>query len=499
MERHDDYTILDESNKVDILFLQSARFKLLLFGTLLLVYGIVFSVLFARISIASSNSMQAVISEQMGCYAGQASLDTMQLNFENYLNLNNEDYLNRYEESKSELLRYIELLKNKNFSVYSHDLARVCEKYIQTTDFTISCRWVSSVDLLENAYKDSVRTRGLISIFSVYSVSEIESITNARLFALHNDLFFQLQITIVILSAVTLLIIVVATLFVRRFLSPLHRLTGLVRSVSVEPWEIQTPPISSKDEMGLLVHAFYEMLNKSRRQYDHLLLKQQLEKELQEERERGVRAEALLAKSQLQVFQSQINSHFLFNTLNTVSRLAYIEQAPRTQDATNLVSQFLRVTLNQFNRIIPLAEEFENVENYIKIQKLRFGERIRYEGAMEVELEWFELPVMTIQPLVENALRHGLSGKDSGFIKYAAEKEENSVLIYVWDDGQGVSSQRQNEILRCLHEDDERKVLDCIGLLNVYRRLKLCYPGKVMPVIESLPNAFSKFGFRIIL
>lgn len=500
MERHDNNSVLEESKSTGISFFQSAHFKLLIFGAILLIYGIIFSILFASNTMYSSSSMQNIISLQTDYYAGYATLSPMHLNLSNYMNLHNEDYFNRYEKSKGELFYFIELLASADLDVYSHDLAQLCEKYIQAADQAIIYSKQSNSELMETYFNEAERIKTLITLFSPYTNSEINGIISGNLTKLNTGMFEQLRYTIALFALTTILIIIAAAMFVRYFISPMKGLTSLVQNISIEQWEIQPPPNAPMDEAGLLIRFFYKMLNVSRGQYDQLLHKQQLERDLQNERERSIRSEALLAKSQLQVFQSQINSHFLFNTLNILSRLAYIEHAPRVQNATNLLAKFLRTTLNQFDQVIPLSDEFDNVENYIDIQKLRFGERIQFESEMDIDLEWFEIPAMTIQPLVENAFRHGLSEKKSGFIKYAAQKVGSSMEIYSWDDGKGISDERQREIMELFQSDDINMTgKDCIGLYNVYSRLNLCYPNKVVPKIESKLGIYTKIGFIIDL
>lgn len=500
MEGYHNHTILEKSATVKIPFFQSSRFKLLMFGTILIAYGILFCTLFCRISFRLSDDIQDTVSIQSQYYTGYSSLAPLHLNLNNYLNLYTEEYLQRYEENKASFCSFIELLQSDDFGVYSHDLARICEKYLVCADEAITYRMQSDTPAMLQSLENAERIQQIISMFSAYSIKEIETAVNEKFAFLNHNMITQIQYTILALFIVTLILIGVAALFVHYFLSPLYRLTTLVKSVSTDSWQIQSPSCTRKDEMGILICAFYEMLNKLRRQFDELLQKQQLEKELQKEHEKSIRQEALLAKSQLRVFQSQINSHFLFNTLNVISRLGYLENAPRVQNASNLLAQFLRTTLNQFNHTVTLTEEFTTIENYLEIQKLRFGDRIQFDSDMDIDFEWFKIPSMTLQPLVENAFQHGVAGKKNGYIKYAAEKEDDTIFLYVWDDGKGMTSQRRLELLECLERDvTGEEVTDCIGLVNVYRRLNLCYPGKVTPVIESEPDQFCKIGFVIKL
>lgn len=499
MERNDDYTIFENAERVKITFFYSSRFKLLMFGMILLIYGIIFSVLFARTTIKLSHDMRDTASLQSDYYSGYSSLPPAHLNLRNYLNFSSGEYLERYRMTKEEILDFIFLLERENSDVYSYDLGRLCRKYLQEAENTIQYHEQGNIEEMLTSFEKSERIQKLISVFSSYSLKGMEEQVSTRLAEQNDAMLIHLRNIIFALLAVTVLIISLAALFVRYFLAPLYDLTSVVRRFSPETWIVKETPHTRRDEMGLLIFAFYEMMNKIRRQFEELLHKQQLETELQKEREKSIQTEALLAKSELKTFQSQINSHFLFNTMNTISKLAYMENAPGVQNAVNLLAQFLRNILNQFNRVVTLSEEFNNIENYIEIQKLRFGERIQFEADMDVDLEWVQLPAMILQPLVENAFQHGVSSKKQGFIKCAAEKEGDEVLLYVWDDGAGIGEERCKELMKNLLEESiNGNPGQCIGLANVYRRLSLCCPGKVIPILEGEEGVFAKIGFRIL-
>ncbi len=498
MERNDNYAIFENNEDIKLSFLHSFAFKLVLMGVILLIYGVLFCALFAGESLSRSNAMQAISDRQRDWYNGYSALTAVQMNLNNYLNAPSEEYREEMQETLHEIDAFTDLLTDEEAGIYAGELARLCGKYMEAIDETVASHDLGDSEQMLTSFESATKIQSLISDFSFYSMMEMEDQLAAGFASQNALLLTHLRNDALAMMIVTILIVAIAVLLFRCFLKPLYQLIALIRVTSTDTWTVQQPPDTRKDEIGLLIHAFYEMMNKICLQFDELNRKHQLEADLQKEHEKAIQAEALLAKSELKTFQSQINTHFLFNTINVISRLAYMEHASRVQNAIQLLAQFLRNVLDQFNETVTLGEEFENIENYVAIQNLRFGDRIQFESDLDFELEWFQLPSMTLQPLVENAYQHGVSNKKQGFIRCAAEQEGKDVLLYVWDDGAGLDREECAQLMKHLTEDSlEGNPEQCIGLVNVYRRLSLCYPGKVEPILEGEKGKFAKIGFRI--
>ena len=157
-----------------------------------------------------------------------------------------------------------------------------------------------------------------------------------------------------------------------------------------------------------------------------------------------------------------------------------------------------RNIMTNFDRVITVEEDFSIVQNFVEIQNLRFGDRIKVEYDMDAGTEWSAIPALTMQPLAENAYSHGLSNRKEGYIRCVAEMEEGRLNLYTWDDGVGISPQRQQMIRDTLQTlDDETAAQENIGLRNVYRRLLLLYPGKVNLILDSQEGAYCQIGFSI--
>ena len=193
--------------------------------------------------------------------------------------------------------------------------------------------------------------------------------------------------------------------------------------------------------------------------------------ELMTQQQIQLNTEKLLSQAEFKALQSQINPHFLFNTLNAISQLAILEGSDRTAEAIFSLSALLRRSLKKNDSLPPLKEEVDNINEYINIKKLLYRDRIRYVADVDPGCLSLRLPLFTLQPLVENALLHGLEPKESGgTLTLSIQREGDYVVICVADDGVGCPPEQLKQV-RAVPPDHSRSDLTGIGLGNVIRRL----------------------------
>lgn len=201
----------------------------------------------------------------------------------------------------------------------------------------------------------------------------------------------------------------------------------------------------------------------------------------------------LVAEAKLDALQAQINPHFLFNTLNTIGM--FIRTNPEV--ASKLLqrfSAFLRHTLQNQGRFITLEEEMGFVGNYLILEKARFREKLKIVKKIDKRLIGCKIPVLTIQPLVENAVRHGLSLKEGkGTVQIHARLTDcGEMEITVFDDGLGIHPERLKRVLEPGFGSGSG-----VGLSNVHERLTLLYGEKGSLRIASEPGSGTEVSFRI--
>ena len=175
-------------------------------------------------------------------------------------------------------------------------------------------------------------------------------------------------------------------------------------------------------------------------------------------------------RQDLLLLQSQINPHFLYNTLDSIIWMVELGRAPDAIRMTSTLAQFFRLGITRGPHVIPLRHELEHVESYLEIQKMRYGEKLAF--TLDVEPELAETPVLKLllQPLVENALYHGIKERDGpGTIVIHAQRTGDLVTIQVVDDGVGMTNEKLDGLLL----EPEGAQRDHIGLRNVHERIQL--------------------------
>lgn len=176
---------------------------------------------------------------------------------------------------------------------------------------------------------------------------------------------------------------------------------------------------------------------------------------------------SLLKYSELKALQSQINPHFLFNVLNTMTSL--IRTNPeKAREVTIDLSNYLRYNLDNNLKSVELIKELNQIDTYIKIEKARFGEKLNIVYDVEESLYNFQIPSLIIQPLVENSIKHGiLKKRDKGFVKIIVKRIDKDIEVAIEDDGVGIE--------QAVIDNLDKKIEENIGLKNVHQRLKLLY------------------------
>lgn len=164
-----------------------------------------------------------------------------------------------------------------------------------------------------------------------------------------------------------------------------------------------------------------------------------------------------------------VNPHFLFNTLNCIARIAHFESSHTTEELIYCLSDLLRYNLKPDNNIHTIGAEIDNIEKYLYIQKVRFKNRLEYNIHVPDNLKSYKIPNMVIQPIVENAIIHGIAPKrDGGKVNIYAEKRNKKIIFYIADNGNGFPED-------VLAELQKPKYKSGLGFRNTDKRLKQYY------------------------
>lgn len=218
------------------------------------------------------------------------------------------------------------------------------------------------------------------------------------------------------------------------------------------------------------------------KELDEKKLKSEEDKKIKEKLEKEYKS------YQLKALQSQVNQNFLFNLLNSISSLAIVEDAPKTHEIIYNLSNMLRYALKKSDKIITLEEEFDYIKSYLKLQKIRFSERLNYEVNIDNQFKNIKIPFMILQTFVENSVIHGLEEKeDGGYVKVFVSREENYIVIRIEDNGIGMEREQLNLIQRDLDLKDDTNI-DRLGIKRASKRLHYYYEENYKIEIDSKEN-----------
>lgn len=270
-------------------------------------------------------------------------------------------------------------------------------------------------------------------------------------------------------AACLLLAIIIFTLFALRITNPISELRNLMKKVVIGDLAVSIP-IHSRDEIGQLSQSFNIMVSK-----------------LSDLGYRLYESEIREKNAQISALQSQINPHFLYNTLGSISMYAEIQGNKEVVKMTNHLSKLLRYSINSHQSQVPLHMELEHVTGYMAIQQIRFEDKIQFHVRIEPELLSYSVIRFILQPIVENAIVHGIDkGNGYGTISLIGKKQDNHMVIQIQDDGAGMSAVHlQSLIERKFHMTTTEEGTGGTGLMNVHRRIALRYGNQYGVTIES--------------
>lgn len=303
-----------------------------------------------------------------------------------------------------------------------------------------------------------------------------------------NDFELLYQKNTIYLFMLLVIIITLVSLLVfyldRKFLKPLTTLSEIMQYSAEEEFKLPQRDCLREDEVGTLYRGYEKMMKEI-----HMLIQEKYVSEIK------------YLNSKLQSLMSQINAHFIFNTLENISSLAYLEENVQIATMSKSLGDMLRYSIDYEKDEEKLKTEILHIEQYIKIQEIRFGNHIFLEKKIEKGLEETKVLKFMLQPIVENSIEHGLAGIDLPWIiRLSAYKDRGGVTVTVCDNGIGMSEAVVENVRKKIHaydelssDSDSRYV--SIGLSNIHKRIQLLYHD---PYGLDIENAEGR-GVKILI
>lgn len=260
---------------------------------------------------------------------------------------------------------------------------------------------------------------------------------------------------------------------------------SLMRKVEEGQMFIDIPELG-KDEIGELSRHFQTMLAK----INELIFT-------------VVRKQAVTKDAEIKALHSQINAHFIYNVLESIKMIAFVKYQYEISDALTLLGRLMRYNIDWKNQYVPLYDEVNHIENYIRLINIRHDNKVTLNMDIDDRLRRYKILKMLLQPVVENAVNHGLGPKGTcGVIDVRTDIHENILNIIVTDDGTGMSAYELKSVRKKLGEgcdDNEsgRPKSNGIGLENVNERIRLYYGIEFGLDIRSEKNSFTEVTVRL--
>ncbi|MBO5302728.1 MAG: histidine kinase [Lachnospiraceae bacterium] len=318
--------------------------------------------------------------------------------------------------------------------------------------------WENDVQIVTSLLRESIFQ------YIYYEVRDIQQSHEE-----YQAVFITMIKTSVIVFACILLLIVVLSYYIPISITrPIRKLSEVTEQVAKGDLSVRSD-VNSGAEVKLLSDSMNSMIDK----INDLL-------------EQVTKEQVRLRKAEFELLQAQINPHFLYNTLDAIIWLAECGEQEKVVSMVGNLSEFFRTSLNQGKDIVSIKEELQHVRSYLEIQQVRYRDILEYDIEVPKELDKFMIPKITIQPLVENALYHGIKNKRGmGHIQITGRKEDEDFVIQIKDNGIGIDEARLVQVRNKI-QNKMANVNESFGLYNVNERIRLNFGEKYGISIESV-------------
>lgn len=377
----------------------------------------------------------------------------------------------------SDIISSTENEKNKQILIITNRAVNTLEDYIN-----ILGEQIKNNSPVEENEKTMDEIRGVSSlvydILQSFIVSEIESASYT------NESIKKSSINLTIIQISIALIIVIISIYTSFYVSenirrPIHDMELLSSKIASGNLQARAnkPNVEELDNLAVNLNVMAGKIQ--------ILI------------DENIKEQKNLQKAEMKTLQAQITPHFLYNTFDTIIWLAESKQADEVIDITRALSDFFRISLSKGHEWITVEQEVNHVKNYLKIQKIRYENILTYEFNVDEGLENIPVLKLVLQPLVENALYHGIKNKRGrGKITVSAhllnndDVSKNKIIFSVQDNGIGFTNERLKEVKSELRKKTDAENLKSIyGLYNVNKRLSLYYDKSIsLKIISEYGN-----------
>ena len=427
------------------------------------------------------------------------NLDMVQQDLYQYLEVRDYDALSDYYAAAENYRGLTGQLSNQisdnRVFLLQKNIRSMSEDFLLYADNAITAKRGMNVEAYRQNYEKAMELYNFI-YNDLAELNELLFQNNARSYETLQQAINYMEVASAILIIVIMVIgITVVVSTTRGIVAPLTQLSEAATRVGAGNLQQRIPETEAQDEVSIVTRAFNAMLDSLNLYIDKV--REGAEKE-QQMKEQELLMENHLKEAQLRFLQAQINPHFLFNSLNAGVQLAEMEDDEKTAVFLGKMADFFRYNVKKGTEDARIEEELSIVENYIYILNVRFAGEIIFTKEVDEGALNFRMPSMILQPLVENAVNHGIRDMiGEGWIRLTIQNDPDRVKIVIEDNGKGMDAlqiQKIMERVETIHEDDSTG----IGLDNVISRLSLYYDDvNVVEIVSPGENQGTKVILRL--
>lgn len=400
------------------------------------------------------------------------------------------DYYRYEQEFQDDINNMRQQLTERQTDVLQTNICNISDTYLLVTNEAVTAKRGRNIAKYNDSFEEATNLYQYLTTY-ITQLNKIQFQSNSDNYKVLQTSLQWLEI----ISSILIFVIIFCDLFVvilliRKITKPLEALAKVSNKVSAGEMDVQIPVFHTGDEVEVLSQSFDKMMASI-----HIYVERQ-----RESMEKELKTQTLLKDAQLKYLQSQINPHFLFNTLNAGMQLATIEDAEKTAVYIENMAEFFRYNLSKINEDTSLRDEVRLVDHYIYILNVRFTGDVHYSKKIDEKLLNVQVPSMILQPLIENAVQYGIRDIDwQGEITLTIEQKNQQVRLIVSDNGKGMTDELIQRVLSGENvKNENNRKSNGIGVYNVLERLQLYYGIEdVMDIVSDGENMGTKFILKI--
>ncbi len=436
----------------------------------------------------------------------QTVLGKVESSMENYISLHTFESIESYYSWRGKLdtlaVKFNVTLSNDPILLLEYKVKKIMESFLEYADKAIYARRGNNVQEYLSNYTEALRVFSFLS----ESVNELNARYFQRNITGYNILMGDMKlieiVSILILASVISINFLMVYLLINKITGPLVELSKAANELAAGNFDVELLEVQTQDEVGNICRAFDRMTVSIREYIETIHSKAMIENKL---RQQEMEMRELYKDAQLRTLQAQINPHFLFNTLNAGAQLAMMEGADNTCTFIEKTADFFRYNIQNLNKDCFLSDEISLVDSYMYIMKVRFADRLSYVKDIRCGSLDIAMPSMILQPLVENAIKHGIADmKSGGTITMRVFREDAFLTVEISDNGMGISPEIRDSLLHGTYFYEENsldRILSPsvgIGMINVITRLRVFFnDNDIFDIRTNDPDPGTTFSIRI--